>query len=184
MGLLDSIVRAVAGSAGRKCPGDVELMRRVSGNPFAMPTSPEQDSKLEDGNELKRAALVGAGVDVSPLTEEKVSSDARAIANGLCGAGIRVDKKPQTSVKWQNLTKAGKVPKKVAEGLAIFDWKNGDSVIAHVWYTSAMEPYAADVHVWGGSGCHSYTIRTVDGAMAVQHDGVLDTGTDYYDVRS
>lgn len=145
-----------------------------------MKTPDHREADLESGNVAKREALRGAGVDVDSLIEDVILSDALSIANTLCGTKIRANKKP-TEVKpcWMNLTKTGRVPKKVAEGFALFDWDNGDSVIAHVWYLASLEPYAADVYVWREDKCHEYSVRTKGGEMVVDHEGVSDISTGY-----
>lgn len=89
------------------------------------------------------------------------------------------NKKPtEIETRWMNLTKTGKVPKKVAEGSVVFDWDDGDSVIAHVWYLASLEPYAADVYVWRGHKCHEFYVRTKNGEMFVDHGGLNDVATD------
>ncbi len=145
-----------------------------------MKTPDQREADLESGNVAKREALRGVGVDVDSLSEDTILSDALSITNTLCGLKVRANKKP-TKVKpcWMNLTKTGKVPKKVSEGLALFDWGNGDSVIVHVWYLASLEPYAADVYSWHGDKCHEYFVRTKGGEMVVDHEGVSDISTGY-----
>lgn len=179
MRLLSAIGKAIIDVVTEE-PSSAERERRTTGNPCAVPRTPEQETLLRRGDAEKRRALKDAGVCVGRLTASKVTEDAREVANRFCKVRIHDDKKPsQASIKWQNLTKAGKVPKKVAETTVVYDWRSGDSVIVHVWYLSTFEPYAADAYVWLKDGCREYMIRTVDGEMAVQHQGIYNPDTDY-----
>ena len=179
MGLVKSIVKVFTGSSVRGGDGDLERKRHALGNPFAMPTSSKQDAALQNGNAIKRKALKNNGVDVDILTAEKICADALDVANRLCDAKIRSDKRPaQVGVKWQNLTKAGKLPRKVAETTVVFDWQDNKSTIVHVWYLSSFDYYAADVYMWKNSKCKEFTVRTVDGKLSVQHISVYDADSD------
>lgn len=179
MRLLSAIGKAIIDVVTEE-PSSEERERRTTGNPCAVSKTPEQETLLRRGDAEKRRALKDAGVCVGRLTANKVTEDAREVANRFCKVRIHDDKKPsQASIKWQNLTKTGKVPKKVAETTVVYDWRSGDSVIVHVWYLSTFEPYAADAYVWLKDGCREYMIRTVDGEMAVQHQGIYSPDTDY-----
>ena len=184
MGIFGSIGKGLAAIVGEALQdsqeGDVEKHRRVAGNPLAIPLSATERSNLDHGNAEKKRALASEGVDVSGLSEEKVVSEAISLLNELCGQRLSSRDKP-SSVKtdWTNITKTGKVPKKVAECHVIFDWKSGDSTICHLWYGRNLEPYAADIYVWKGNKRHDYTVRTTEGSMAVQHEALYDAGKDY-----
>lgn len=180
MGIAKSIGKLI-GHMSRRTPsttGDVPA--EAFSTRIVVNVMPPGDDAHAQGNIAKREALRGAGVDVDGLTEDVITSDAVAIANRLCGAKIRANKRPErVEPQWENLTKTGKVPKKVAEGFALFEWPGGDSVIAHVWYLASLEPYAADVYVWRGHDCHEYYVRTRGGEMVVDHEGVSDMDTGY-----
>ena len=184
MGILGSIGKGLAAIVGEALQngqsGEVERRRRATGNPFAMPLSDTEKANLKLGNEEKEKALSSMGVEVSLLSEGKIVSESVSLLNGLCGQKLTSRDKP-SSVKtdWANLTKTGKVPKKVAESHVIFDKKNGDSTICHLWYGRDLEPYAADVYVWKGDNRHDYTVRTVEGSMTVQHEALYDAGKDF-----
>lgn len=153
----------------------IATARKESGNPFALPKTPEQERKAAEGNLQRKEILKSSGVKVEKLTKAKMRADALAIANGTCG--LRVDENMAPSrlkVDWSNLTKTGKVPKKVAESHVVFDWPDRRSLIVHVWYLATMEPYAADVYAWVCGECKNLTIRTVDGDLAIQHESCLD----------
>lgn len=165
---------------GKKGDSYVNRARKESGNSLAMPLTAQQRAKLDQGESLKRMALQDAGVDVGALTDEKLLDDARTVANKICHAGVRSVKKPERlAITWSNLTKTGKVPKKVAESLVTFEYKNGDFDVIHVWYTKDLSYYAADVYLWKGNDSHRFNIRTVDGELAIQHEGKLDAETGY-----
>lgn len=184
MGIFGSIGKGLVAIVGEALQdaqeSEVERRRRAMGNPLAIPLSDAERASLNRGNAEKRDALASVGIDVSGLSEEKIVSEAVALLNELCGQKLSSRSKP-TSVKtdWANLTKTGKAPKKVAESHVIFDWKGGDSTLCHLWYGRDLEPYAADVYVWKGNRRHDYTVRTVEGSMAVQHEALYDAGKDF-----
>lgn len=184
MGILGSIGKGLAAIVGEALQdgqdNETARNRQATGNPFAIHLSDAERADLDLGNTKKRNALASAGIDVSGLTEEKIVSEAVALLNGLCAQKLSSRDKP-SSVKtdWANLTKTGKVPKKVAESHVIFDWKSGDSTICHLWYGRDLEPYAADVYVWRGNKRHDYTVRTAEGSMAVQHEALYDADKDF-----
>lgn len=184
MGILGSIGKGLVAIVGEALQdgqeSEVEKRRRATGNPFAISLSAAERADLDRGNEEKRDVLASVGIDVSGLGEEKIVSEAVALLNELCGQKLSTHDKP-SSVKtdWANLTKTGKAPKKVAECHVIFDWKSGDSTICHLWYGRDLEPYAADVYVWKGNKRRDYTVRTVEGSMAVQHEALYDAGKDF-----
>lgn len=159
--------------------GEVERCRRDAGNPLAMPLSDSEGASLALGNREKKDVLASAGVEVSRLSKKGIAADAVELLNGLCGQQIASSDRPsRITVDWENLTKAGKVPKRVAKGHVIFDWKDGGSTICHLWYGRDLKPYAADVYVWEGQR-HDYTVRTVGGSMVVQHEALYDARKDF-----
>lgn len=119
-------------------------------------------------NEHRRRALANGGIDVGLLTDDLLTSNAIAIANGMCHARIRKDA-PASRVdfRWGNLTKTGKLPKCVLTAHVIFDYKNGDSVVIRMSYGRNCEPYSADVNIWHSDEQWSYKVRMVDGKLAV-----------------
>lgn len=119
-----------------------------------------------------RQALEGQGVNVEAIVEEKITTDAADIANGLCRARLRRDAEPSNvGIDWRPLTKSGKVPKCVAKTVTVWDRRNGDSVIVHLGYTADARPYTADVHIWTDDERYTYKVRTVDGDLAVTGEG-------------
>lgn len=118
----------------------------------------------EAEQEARRSAMAALGANVGALTDERLTVDALDVANAMCGAKVRRDKKPsRVERKWSKLTKAGRVPKCIMRSTVIFDYKNGDSVIAHLRYTADAVPYAGEFHVWRGDDCNDYKMATVDG---------------------
>lgn len=118
----------------------------------------------EAEQEARRSAMAALGANVVALTDERLTTDALDVANAMCGAKVRRDKKPsRVERKWSKLTKAGRVPKCIMRSTVIFDYKNGDSVIAHLSYTTDAVPYAGEFHVWRGDDCRDYKMATVDG---------------------
>lgn len=175
MGILGSIGKGLAAIVGEALQdgqsGEAERRWRATGNPFAVPLSDTEKANLKLGNEEKEKALSSMGVEISLLSEGKIVSESVSLLNGLCGQKLTSRDKP-SSVKnrlgephedWQGSEEGG-------ESHVIFDKKNGDSTICHLWYGRDLEPYAADVYVWKGDNRHDYTVRTVEGSMTVQHE--------------
>lgn len=118
----------------------------------------------EAEQEARRSAMAALGANVGALTDERLTVDALDVANAMCGAKVRRDKKPsRVERKWSKLTKAGRAPKCIMRSTVIFDYKNGDSVIAHLSYAADAVPYAGEFHVWRGDDCRDYKMATVDG---------------------
>ena len=120
--------------------------------------------EAEAEQEARRSAMAALGANVGALTDERLTVDALDVANAMCGAKVRRDKKPsRVERKWSKLTKSGKAPKYIMRSFVIFDYRNGDSVIAHLRYTADATPYAGEFHVWRGDDCRDYRMATIDG---------------------
>ena len=118
---------------------------------------------------MRRRILKEAGAKVDLLTDEWIVGDARDIVCGPCQIEVRADKEPsKIEVEWQPLTKAGKLPKKIAKACVIWDYSRHDSVICHIGYTAECEPYTADVYLWLDGECEEFKLRMSEGALTIQ----------------
>ena len=201
MGFMKALVKGIARTAKETtAENTIEKQRRTTANrnpnnhgagndsaAFCIKSEPLSGDIIAENHELylegvikKMKALGESGVDVFSLTDEKMIEDAIGIANNPCGIKIKACKQPtQVDVHWQNLTKTGKVPKKVAESSVVFDWKSGDSVIVHVWYLASIEPYGADVYLWKGNDRTDFSVRSKNGSLVVEHKAKYNVKTDY-----
>ena len=120
-------------------------------------------------SKMRRRILKEAGAKVDLLTDEWIVGDARDIVGGPCQIEVRADKEPsQIEVEWQPLTKAGKLPKKIAKECVIWDYSRHDSVICHIGYTAECEPYTADVYLWLDGECEEFKLRMSEGVLTIQ----------------
>ncbi len=116
---------------------------------------------------MRKRTLKEAGAKVDLLTDEWVVGDARDIVGGPCAIEVRADKEPsRIEIEWQPLTKAGKLPRKVAKACVIWDYSRSDSVICHIGYTAECEPYTSDVYLWLDGECDEFKLRMVDGTLS------------------
>ena len=120
-------------------------------------------------SKMRRRILKEAGAKVDLLTDEWIVGDARDIVGGPCQIEVRADKEPsRIEVEWQPLTKAGKLPKKIAKACVIWDYSRHDSVICHIGYTAECEPYTADVYLWLDGECEEFKLRMSEGVLTIQ----------------
>ena len=119
---------------------------------------------------MRRRILKEAGAEVDLLTDELIVGDARDIVGVACQIEVREDEQPsEIEVEWQPLTKAGKLPKKIAKACVIWDYSRHSSIICHIGYTAECEPYTADVYLWFHGVCErSIKLRMSEGVLSIQ----------------
>lgn len=121
-------------------------------------------------SKMRRRILKEAGAKVDLLTDELIVGDARDIVGVACQIEVREDEQPsEIEVEWQPLTKAGKLPKKIAKACVIWDYSRHSSIICHIGYTAECEPYTADVYLWFHGVCErSIKLRMSEGVLSIQ----------------